>query len=129
MDDDPRHDPSRAPGRDPGHDPLTDPARDGADDPAEHGAEGGPEAERADALDAVAEAAIDPALLDGLAGQLVWRIGRAAEDAPVTVRVGLASAAPAFAELPRLRNATDAELRDAVDAGDVRVEWVGTKGR
>jgi len=129
MHDDPRHDPSRAPGRDPRHDPLTDPARDGADDPAEHGAEGGPEAERADALDAVAEAAIDPALLDGLAGQLVWRIGRAAEDAPVTVRVGLASAAPAFAELPRLRNATDAELRDAVDAGDVRVEWVGTKGR
>jgi|GEM_PF-122233 len=139
MDDDPRHDPSRDPGRDPRHDPLTEPARDGADDPVEHGAEGGTEAARTDAestdaestdaLDAAAEAAIDPALLDGLAGQLVWRIGRAAEDAPVTVRVGLASAAPAFAELPRLRNATDAELRDAVDAGDVRVEWVGTKGR
>jgi len=82
-----------------------------------------------DALDAPSGPAIDPALLDGLAGQLVWRIGRAAEDAPVTVRVGLASAAPTFAELPRLRNATDAELRDAIDAGDVRVEWVGTKGR
>ncbi|MDZ7707651.1 MAG: DUF3248 domain-containing protein [Trueperaceae bacterium] len=80
-------------------------------------------------LDDVPEAGVDPALLDSLAGQLVWRIGRAAEDAPVTVRVGLASAASAFAELPRLRNATDAELRDAIDAGEVRVEWVGTKGR
>lgn len=102
MDDDRRHDPT--------HDPLAD----SADDPA-HDAADGP--------------AIDPARLDSLAGLLVWRIGRAAEDAPVTVRVGLASAAPAFAELPRLRNATDAELRDAIDAGDVRVEWVGTKGR
>ncbi len=72
---------------------------------------------------------VDPALLDSLAGQLVWRIGRAAEDAPVTVRVGLASAASAFAELPRLRNATDTELRDAIEANEVRIEWVGTKGR
>ncbi len=80
-------------------------------------------------LDDAPGGGVDPALLDSLAGQLVWRIGRAAEDAPVTVRVGLASAASAFAELPRLRNATDAELRDAIDAGEVRVEWVGTKGR
>ena len=108
MDDDRSHDSN--------HDPSVDSSVDPSVDPGQ------------DALDAAA-AAIDPALLDGLAGQLVWRIGRAAEDAPVTVRVGLASAAPAFAELPRLRNATDAELRDAIDAGDVRVEWVGTKGR
>lgn len=102
MDDDRSHDPT--------HDPLTDPAASVAGD------------ERADDV-------LDPGVLDSLAGQLVWRIGRAAEDAPVTVRVGLAGAAPAFAELPRLRNATDAELRDAIDAGDVRIEWVGTKGR
>ena len=74
-------------------------------------------------------AARDDALLDALAGQLVWRIGRASDDAPLTVRVGLASAAPAFAELPRLRSASDAELRDAIDAGEVRVEWVGPRGR
>lgn len=106
MDDDRSHDRS--------HDPAHDPLADRADEAADGGADG---------------AAIDPASLDSLAGQLVWRIGRAAEDAPVTVRVGLASAASAFAELPRLRNATDAELRDAIDAGEVRVEWVGTKGR
>lgn len=69
---------------------------------------------------------VDPAKLDALAGQLIWRIGRSSDDGPVTVRVGLASAAPVFAELPKLRTASDAELRDAIDAGEVRVEWVGT---
>lgn len=78
--------------------------------------------------DAPAEA-LDDAQLEALAGQLVWRIGRASDDAPLTVRVGLASSAPAFAELPRLRSASDAELRDAIDAGEVRVEWVGARGR
>ena len=67
--------------------------------------------------------------LDALASQLVWRIGRASDDAPVTVRVGLASSAGAFRDLPRLRTATDAELREAIDAGQVRVEWIGPKGR
>lgn len=67
--------------------------------------------------------------LDTLASQLVWRIGRASDDAPVTVRVGLASSAVAFRDLPRLRTASDAELRDAIDAGQVRVEWIGPKGR
>lgn len=69
---------------------------------------------------------VDPAVLDALAGQLVWRIGRTGDDGPITVRVGLAGAASAFADLPKLRSASDAELRDAIDAGDVRVEWVGT---
>jgi hypothetical protein len=73
--------------------------------------------------------AVDPARLDALAGQLVWRIGRASDDAPLTVRVGLASSASAFAELPRLRNASEAELREALEQGDVRVEWVGARGR
>ena len=73
--------------------------------------------------------AVDPARLDALAGQLVWRIGRASDDAPLTVRVGLASSAAAFAELPRLHNASEAELREALDAGEVRVEWVGARGR
>lgn len=73
-----------------------------------------------------APTAIDPERLDALAGLLVWRIGRTGDEGPVTVRVGLASAAAAFAELPKLRSASDSELREAIDAGDVRVEWVGT---
>ena len=65
--------------------------------------------------------------LEHLAGSLLWRIGRAFEDGPVTVRVGLASAAPLFAELPRLRAATDQEVEAAVRSGDVQVEWVGPR--
>ena len=60
-----------------------------------------------------------------LAGQLVWRIGRLAENAPVTVRVGLASSVPLFNELPKLRNASETEIEAALAEGDVRVEWVG----
>jgi len=73
-----------------------------------------------------ADVTVDPARLDALAGQLVWRIGRSSDDGPVTVRVGLASAAAAFADLPKLRSASDAELREAIDAGELRVEWVGS---
>lgn len=73
--------------------------------------------------------AVDATVLDALAGQLVWRIGRAADDAPITIRVGLATSAPAFAALPRLRSANDAEIREAIDAGTIHVEWVGPRGR
>lgn len=73
--------------------------------------------------------AVDATVLDALAGQLVWRIGRAGDDAPITVRVGLATSASAFAELPRLRSANDAEVREAIDAGTIHVEWVGPRGR
>lgn len=72
---------------------------------------------------------IAPTMLDALASQLVWRIGRSSDDAPITIRVGLPSAASAFADLPRLRTATEAELRDALDTGEVRVEWISPKGR
>lgn len=65
--------------------------------------------------------------LEHLAGALLWRIGRAFEDGPITVRVGLASAAPLFAELPRLRAASDQEVEAAVRSGDVQVEWVGPR--
>lgn len=71
----------------------------------------------------------DAATLDALAGHLVWRIGRTSDDAPLTVRVGLAGATASFAELPRLRSASDAEIQAAMDAGEVRVEWVGSRGR
>lgn len=67
--------------------------------------------------------------LEDLAGALLWRIGRAADDGPVTVRVGFATSAALFAELPRLRNATEEELAGAIDADELRVEWVGPRGR
>lgn len=70
-------------------------------------------------------AEFDPNLLEALAGQLVWRIGRLSEEAPVTVRVGLASSVALFNELPKLRNATDSEIEAAVREKTIRVEWVG----
>lgn len=78
--------------------------------------------------DAVDRAGSDGAAhLDMLASSLLWRIGRAYDDGPVTVRVGLASAAPLFAELPRLRAASDQEVEAALASGDVAIEWVGPR--
>lgn len=68
------------------------------------------------------------AQVDALAASLLWRIGRAYDDGPVTVRVGFASAAPLFAELPRLRPASDQEVEAALQSGDVSIEWVGSRG-
>lgn len=67
--------------------------------------------------------------LEGLASQLLWRMGRSGDDGPVTVRVGLAKSAALFADLPRLKNASDAELEEAAKAGALRVEWVGVRPR
>ncbi len=83
----------------------------------------------ADAVDSALADALDPSTFDTLASHLVWRIGRANDESPVAVRVGLPSAAAAFADLPRLRTATETELREALDSGEVRVEWVSPKGR
>ena len=63
--------------------------------------------------------------LDGLASQLLWRIGRVSDDAPVTVRVGFASSASLFEDLPRLRGTSDSDLEEAVRDGSLQVEWVG----
>jgi hypothetical protein len=68
---------------------------------------------------------IDPTNLEALAGQLVWRVGRLSEDAPVTVRIGLASSVRLFNDLPKLRSATDSELEAAIIDKSIRVEWVG----
>jgi hypothetical protein len=68
-------------------------------------------------------------LFEQLAPALLWRVGRPPEDGPVTVRVGFATSAPLFAELPRLRSASDAEIEEAVQAGTVHVEWVGPRSR
>lgn len=72
---------------------------------------------------------IAPAELDALASQLLWRVGRASDDGPVTVRVGFATSAALFADLPKLRNASDAEIELAVQDGTLRVEWVGYRPR
>ena len=70
---------------------------------------------------------VSPELLDDLASNLLWRIGRVADDGPVTVRVGLPSSAALFQELPRLRSASDAEVEAAIQEGSLRVEWVGAR--
>jgi hypothetical protein len=67
------------------------------------------------------------ALLDELAGNLLWRIGRVSDDSPVTVRVGLASSADLFQTLPRLRSASDAEVEAAINESTLAVEWVGAR--
>lgn len=67
--------------------------------------------------------------LEGFASNLVWRIGRTSDDAPVTVRVGLASSAALFGELPKLRNASESEIEAAIAEDAVRVEWIGQMPR
>ncbi len=63
--------------------------------------------------------------LDNLASSLVWRVGRLTEEAPLIIRIGLASSASLFNELPKLRTATDAEIEAAMKVKDFRVEWIG----
>jgi hypothetical protein len=67
---------------------------------------------------------IDPALLDALAGQLVWKIGKEEETERIVVRVGYASATRSFGDLPKLYNAGDQELLDALRGQDFTVEWI-----
>ena len=62
--------------------------------------------------------------LDALGQHLVWRIGRDDLTDEVVVRVGYASAAGQFASLSRLRNVPDADLEQALAAGQIRLEWV-----
>ncbi|HRN19508.1 MAG: DUF3248 domain-containing protein [Trueperaceae bacterium] len=70
---------------------------------------------------------VEPAKLEELASNLLWRIGRLSDDGPVTVRVGLASSAALFQQLDRLRGASDSEVEAAVNDGSIRVEWVGPR--
>lgn len=75
--------------------------------------------------DVVSARSLDPKQAEGLASQLVWRVGRLSDDDPVTVRVGFATSARLFADLPKLKNASDQEVEAAIKEGDLRVEWVG----
>lgn len=77
----------------------------------------------------LADSGISPAQLEDLAGQLLWRIGRVSDEGPVTVRVGLASSAGLFQDLPRLRTASDSEIESAVRESALRIEWVGPRPR
>jgi hypothetical protein len=70
-------------------------------------------------------AAFDLNGLESLAGSLVWRIGRLTEEAPLTVRIGLASSIKLFNDLPKLRSANDNEIETAMREKDFRIEWVG----
>jgi len=68
-------------------------------------------------------------VLDDLAGNLLWRIGKVSDEGPVTVRVGLASSADVFQTLPRLRSASDGEIEAAISDSTLKVEWVGARPR
>ncbi len=74
--------------------------------------------------DALQKADINADEFELLASQLVWRIG-CLEDGPIVIRVGFAGSVRAFADLPKLKNATDHELEVAIQEGNFRVEWVG----
>jgi hypothetical protein len=71
------------------------------------------------------EGKAEPKPLETLAGNLVWRIGRLTEDAPLTVRIGLASSIKLFNDLPKLRSANDNEIEAAMKEKNFRIEWVG----
>jgi hypothetical protein len=86
-----------------------------------------PEMQSDDSITAPAPV-VDDAVLEQLGAALLWRVGRV-DDGPVTVRVGFATSAALFADLPRLRSAHDEEIEEAVRDGSVRVEWVGPRAR
>lgn len=79
--------------------------------------------------EALSDSGVSAEQVGDLAGQLLWRIGRVSDEGPVTVRVGLASSAALFQELPRLRTASDSEIEAAVEEDALRVEWVGPRPR
>ena len=76
-------------------------------------------------LNAASEHNIEDETLEGLASQLLWRVGRTVDDGPIVVRIGYATTAKRFAEMPRLKSVTDAELEEAMVERNFHVEWVG----
>ena len=82
---------------------------------------------QAQLTETLAQLGVERAALEELASNLLWRMGKQADDGPVTVRVGLASSAELFQHLQRLRGASDAEVEAAVRDGTIRVEWVGPR--
>ncbi len=76
---------------------------------------------------ALEDSGLDAETIGNLASSLVWRIGRLSDESPVTVRVGSTQGLQQFSELPRLRNASDQEIEEALSDGSLRVEWVGPR--
>ncbi|MFC6616622.1 DUF3248 domain-containing protein [Deinococcus radiophilus] len=68
--------------------------------------------------------ALTPEQLDSLGQHLVWRIGRDDVTDEIVVRVGYASATGQFASRSRLRSVSDPELQEALQSGQLRLEWV-----
>ncbi len=76
-------------------------------------------------LNAASEHTLEDDTLENLASQLLWRIGRTVDDGPIVVRIGYATYAKRFAEMPRLKSVTDMELEEAMVKRNLHVEWVG----
>ena len=76
-------------------------------------------------LNAASEHSLEDATLENLASQLLWRVGRTVDDGPIVVRIGYATNAKRFAEMPRLKSVTDTELEEAMVERSFHVEWVG----
>ena len=55
----------------------------------------------------LAELDITQEMFEGLASQLVWRIGQRDDDGHIIVRVGFATTTSRFADLPKLKNASE----------------------
>ncbi len=64
-------------------------------------------------------------VLEGLSSQLLWRMGQSPDKQSLVIRVGLASSATLFADLPKLRAASDLDVEVALTTGNFRVEWIG----
>ncbi len=74
---------------------------------------------------AMTKQGLDSDTLEALGSQLLWRIGQSFDKQSLIIRVGLAKSASLFAELPKLRGASDLDVEMALKTGDFEVEWVG----
>jgi hypothetical protein len=63
-------------------------------------------------------------LLERLGEYLIWKIGKDEQEEVLVVRTGMVSASGRFAQLPRLRSASDQDVERLMQEGRVRVEWV-----
>ena len=75
---------------------------------------------------AIAKQGLDNDVLEALSSPLLWRIGRSIDEKSLVIRVGLASSAALFADLPKLKGASDLEVEVALKTGNFQVEWVGS---
>jgi hypothetical protein len=67
---------------------------------------------------------VDVAVLEALAGQLVWKIGQDEHSQRIVVRLGYASATRSFSDLPKLQGVSDQQVLDALNNRQLVVEWI-----